>query len=278
MPEVLRVVARLNVGGPARHAIRVAAPLAARGWHTLLVTGQATADEGDLADEARAAGLELQRLPELGRALAPLRDYSAWRALRRLVEARRPALVHTHTAKAGVVGRLAALRASLRAPPALVHTYHGHVLDGYFARPVSAAFRRVEASLARRTDRLVAVSRSVRDELLRRHLVGRPEQWVVIPPGIDFERTAPDRQAGAELRRALGLQAGDVLVGCVGRIVPIKRLDLACEAWAATARGLPRAHWLVVGEGERGAALRARLATLPRAHWLPPRAALHEVY
>ena len=278
MPEVLRVVARLNVGGPARHAIRVAAPLAARGWHTLLVTGHATADEGDLADEARAAGLELQRLPELGRALSPLRDYSAWRALRRQIEARRPAVVHTHTAKAGVVGRLAALRASLPAPPALVHTYHGHVLDGYFPRPVSAAFRRIEAGLARRTDRLVAVSRSVRDELLRRHLVGRPEQWVVIPPGVDFERTAPDRQAGAELRRSLGLQDGDVLVGCVGRIVPIKRLDLACEAWAAAARERPRAHWLVVGDGQRGAALRARLATLPRAHWLPPRAALRDVY
>jgi glycosyltransferase involved in cell wall biosynthesis len=278
MPEVLRVVARLNVGGPARHAIRIAAPLAARGWRTLLVTGTPAPGEGDLADEARAAGLELQRLPELGRALSPLRDFSAWRALRRIIEARQPAVVHTHTAKAGVVGRLAALRASPPARPALVHTYHGHVLDGYFARPVSAAFRGIEAGLARRTDRLVAVSRSVRDELLSRHLVGRPEQWVVIPPGVDFERTAPDRQAGGELRRALGVPDDGVLVGCVGRLAPIKRLDLACAAWAAAAPALPQAHWLVVGEGEGGPPLRARLAALPRAHWLPPRTALHEVY
>jgi glycosyltransferase involved in cell wall biosynthesis len=278
MPEVLRVVARLNVGGPARHAIRVAAPLAARGWHTLLVTGRTGAHEGDLIDEARAAGVELQRLPELGRALNPLRDVAAWRALRRTIEARAPAIVHTHTAKAGVVGRLAALRAGLAARPALVHTYHGHVLEGYFSPPVSAAFRRIEAALARRTDRLVAVSRCVRDELSRRHLVGRPEQWVVIPPGVDFERTRADRAAGAELRRSLGVGPGDVLFGCVGRLVPIKRLDLACEAWAAAAPALPRAHWLVVGDGERGPALRERLASLPRARWLPPRATLHDVY
>lgn len=291
MPEVLRVVARLNVGGPARHAIRIDAPLAARGWHTLLVTGRATSDEGDLVDEARAAGLEVVVLPELGRSLHPLRDVAAWRALRRTIDARRPAVVHTHTAKAGVVGRLAVRRAPRAADtvaataaagavtrPALVHTYHGHVLDGYFTAPVAAAFRRIEAGLARRTDRLVAVSTRVRDELLQRHGVGRPEQWTVIPPGIDFERTQPDRQAGAALRRTLGVGADGVLFGCVGRLVPIKRLDLACQAWESVATRLPRAHLLVVGDGEGGEALRARLAGLPRAHWLPPRPALGEVY
>jgi len=278
VPEVLRVLARLNLGGPARHAIRIAAPLAARGWHTLLVTGRTGPDECELLDEARAAGLELVPLPELGRALHPLRDVAAWRALRRLIETRRPAVVHTHTAKAGAVGRLAVPRAAQGARPALVHTYHGHVLQGYFTPPVSAAFRRIEAALARRTDRLVAVCRSVRDELVQRHGIGRPEQWAVIPPGIDFERTAPDRQAGAELRRALGVPASGVLFGCVGRIVPIKRLDLACAAWAAAAPSLPEAHWLIVGDGASAATLRARVGALPRAHWLPPRPGLREIY
>jgi glycosyltransferase involved in cell wall biosynthesis len=277
VPELLRIIARMNVGGPARHVIRVTAPLAERGWRTTLVTGRAGAGEGELIDEARAAGLQTLVLPGLGRAIRPHRDLSVLNALRRLIAERRPALVHTHTAKAGALGRLAALTGS--APrPALVHTFHGHVLSGYFGRARSALFGATERALARRTDRLVAVAPAVRDELVERHGVGVREQYAIIPPGFDRERTAPDRDAGARLREELGVPQGGVLIGCLGRLAAIKQVDRLVEAFGRVRAAAPDAHLLVMGDGPQGEALRAPIAALPGAHWRAPEAELSAAY
>ncbi len=284
MIDVLRIIARLNVGGPARHVLRIDAPLRRRGWRTLLVTGRAESCEGELLDEARALGVDVHVLPDLGRAIHPLRDLRVLRQLRRLVAEHRPSIVHTHTAKAGLLGRLAAggptggPDASGARRPALVHTYHGHVLSGYFAAPVAAAFRLSERRLAARTDRLIAVAGEIRDELLTEHRVGRAEQYVVVPPGIDRLRTAPDATAGAALRAGLGWSSGHVVVGCVGRLAPVKRVELLLAAWPEVVARAPAARLLVVGDGPCGEAVRARVAALPGAAWLPPRAELGAVY
>lgn len=277
MPELLRIIARMNVGGPARHVIRIHAPLAERGWRTTLVTGRAESDEGDLIDEARDAGIETLVLPGLGRAIRPHRDLSVLQQLRRLLAERRPALVHTHTAKAGALGRMAVLTAPRPRPP-LVHTFHGHVLSGYFGRFGSALFGATERALARRTDRLIAVAPAVRDELVGRHGVGAREQYAIVPPGFDRERTAPDRQAGARLREELGVPQGAVLVGCLGRLAAIKQVGRLVDAFARVRAAVPDAHLLVMGDGPQGEALRARLAALPGAHWRPPAADLSAAY
>lgn len=273
MPEVLRVIARLNVGGPARHVLRIEEPLRRRGWRSCLVTGRASAAEGDLVDEARAAGHEVVVLAGLRRAVRPVGDLAALAALRALIAERRPALLHTHTSKAGLLGRLAA-------PAALpcVHTFHGHVLRGYFPAPVGRALAGLERALARRSAALVSVSRAVRDELLHVHGVGRPAQHRVIPTGYDRERTAPDAAAGAALRAELGLAPDAVLFGCVGRLTAIKAPERLAAAWAAVAPRHPRAALLLVGDGERGPAVRRALAGLPRAHWRPPRRDLSAVW
>ncbi|HTE05938.1 MAG TPA: glycosyltransferase [Planctomycetota bacterium] len=294
MTDVLRIIARLNVGGPARHVLRIDAPLRRRGWDTLLVTGRAEAREGELLDEARELGIRLVVLEDLGRAIHPLRDLRVLRRLRALVAEHRPAIVHTHTAKAGLLGRLAvgggALSTGGYVPrggadlprrtgrPALVHTYHGHVLSGHFRAPVAAAFRQAERALAPRTQRLVAVAAQVRDELLSVHGVGRAEQYAIVPPGIDGPRTAPDRRAGAALRAALGWAPGQVVVGCVGRLAPVKRVERLLDAWPAVAAAAPDARLLVVGDGPCGDDVRGRLAALPGAAWLPPRTDLRAVY
>ena len=275
MPEVLRIIARLNVGGPARHVIRIDAPLRRRGWRTCLVTGRPGPGEGDLLDEARAAGCDVRVLPELGRDVRPGRDARALAALRALVRERRPAVVHTHTAKAGVLGRLAA--AAGDPPPARVHTFHGHVLSGYFGPLRSALWRAVERHLARRTDALVAVSAEVRDELLLRHRVGRPEQYHVLPPGIDAERVRPDAAAGAALRRSLGLAPDAVLVGYVGRLAGVKDVGTLIAAFARARRTCPWLALLVVGDGPEASELRRGL-TSPAVHWRPPQRTLHDVY
>jgi len=277
MPELLRVIARLNMGGPARHVMRITGPLAERGWRTVLATGTTADDEPDLIDEAREAGLDVRIVPGLGRRVSPRDDLRAAAGLRRLLSERRPALVHTHTAKAGTLGRLACT--ALRPAPVRVHTFHGHVLSGYFGPVVSRAFAATEAFLARRTDRLVAVSQRIADELVQVHGVGRPEQYEIIPPGIDFDRTAPDPAAGRALRAQLGLPERAVLVGVVSRLEAVKNIDLALDAFAhLRGGGHDHVHLLVVGEGSQAAAVRARVEALPGAHWLPGQRQLGAVY
>ncbi|MGQ0552210.1 MAG: glycosyltransferase family 4 protein [Planctomycetota bacterium] len=276
MPEILRLIARLNVGGPARHVLRIEAPLRARGYSTLLVTGRTGPTEGELLEEARASGVEVLVLPELGRAIRPWSDLRLLAQLRALLAARTPAVLHTHTAKAGLLGRLAASRGPQG--PALVHTFHGHVLSGYFSPLVSAAFRRAERALARRSDALIAVSEHVRDELLHEHQVGRAAQYAVIPPGFDAQRTRADRDAGAELRASLGLRGEHLLLGCVGRLEPVKGVDLLLQAFAALSRREPRARLLVVGDGSAAPGLREAIQQQPGASWLPSRRDLGAVY
>jgi len=271
VPEVLRVIARLNLGGPARHVLRIQRPLEQLGWRSHVVTGHVEPGERDLIDEARAQGLPVTVLPALGRALSPRHDLAAWRALRRLLRQRRPAVLHTHTAKAGALGRLAAGRELAR-----VHSFHGHVLTGTFGPLGSAAAAAVERRLARRCDALVAVSERVAHELCREHGVGRPDQWHVIPPGIDGERTRADPRAGAALRGQLDLPDDAVLVGVVGRLTGVKRPLLALDTFARLSD--PRAWLLVIGDGDLGAAVRARLADLPRTRWLEPRRDLAAVW
>ena len=266
----------MNVGGPARHVIRIDAPLRALGYRSLLVTGRPEPGEGDLVDEARAAGLEVVVLEGLGRRPRPGADLRTLAALRTLVATRRPALVHTHAAKAGTLGRLAALAAGRR--PALVHTFHGHVLDGYFGALASGGYRRIERLLARRTERLVAVSAAVRDELLLRHGVGDAARFVVVPPGFDPERSRPDPAGGARLRSRLGCGPDDVLVACVARLAPVKNVSLLLRAWERARVEAPSLRLVVVGDGPEASRLRAGAARLPGVRFLEPRRELGDVY
>jgi glycosyltransferase involved in cell wall biosynthesis len=273
VPELLRVIARLNLGGPARHVLRIDEPLRRRGWHGVVVTGQVAPGEIDLTDELLDAGVEVVRLPDLGRALAPVADRRALTSLAALIAQRRPALVHTHTAKAGVLGRLAAARGRPR--PRLVHTFHGHVLGPPFGPVAARAFALVERRLARRTDRLIAVAPEIRDELLQRWRIGRAPQWAVVPPGIDFERVRPDPTAGRAWRAELGVGPDDVLVGYVGRLDAVKDVDALLDAWPAAG---PRGRLVVMGAGPDRERLAARMHGRDDARILPPRRELGAVF
>ena len=273
--RVARVIARLNIGGPAQHTILLTAGLDRRRFATTLITGVVGPSEGDFTPEALACGVEPVVIPELGRAIRPGRDAAAlvklWRLFRRL----RPHIVHTHTAKAGTLGRLAARLAGV---PATVHTFHGHVLDGYFAPAVTRAFITVERVLARTTNRLVTVSPRLRADLLAMG-IGRPERVEVIPLGLDLERfqRAP---APPELRPTIGLAGGTPLLGIVGRLVPIKDHATLFQAMALLPAGPWAPHLLVVGDGEerpRLERLAGRLGLDARIHFLGWRADLETI-
>ena len=265
--RVARVIARLNIGGPAQHAILLAAGLDRARFVTTLVTGVVGRGEGDFSGMAHARGVDPVVIPELGRAIRPARDLTALIKLVRLFRALRPDIVHTHTAKAGTLGRLAARLARV---PVKIHTFHGHVLEGYFSRPVTRAFLEIERRLARTTDRLVTVSPRLKAQLLAMG-IGRPEQVEVVPLGLDLERFRRARPASPTLRPSLGLADDVPLLGIVGRLVPIKDHVTLFQALARLHAEGRAVHLTVVGDGEERARLEALASSLGlgrRIHFL----------
>src|SRR5216110_2978727 len=223
--KILRVIARLNMGGPALHVAYLTDGLEKRGYDTTLAAGTLARGEDSMAFVADGLGIEVVRIDELGREISPLRDLAATIRIAKLIRRERPQILHTHTAKAGTVGRVAALLAGSRRPPIVVHTFHGHVLRGYFGPLRSLLFRLLERWLAARTTALVAVSPQVRDDLVALG-VAPPERFVVIRLGIELdERVAAEGNGRAESRRYLGIGSDRFAVGWIGRMTAVKRTD-----------------------------------------------------
>jgi glycosyltransferase involved in cell wall biosynthesis len=220
--RVLRVIARLNVGGPSLHVSYLAEGLASRGYVTTLAAGEISEGEASMAFVAEQRGIDVRPVPELQREVSPLGDSTAVRHLVRLIRQERPHVLHTHTAKAGAVGRAAARLAGPARPPVVVHTFHGHTLEGYFGPVKQAAYRIVERALAHETDALIAVSPEVRDDLLEIG-VGRPSQFAVVRLGIELAERMEGAERGSELRDSLDIVPGRFTVGWVGRMTAVKR-------------------------------------------------------
>lgn len=275
--RVLRVIARLNIGGPALHATLLTERLDPARYDSLLVAGTEDPPEGNyLALQGRSLD-RLVVLPGLGREIRGRQDVAVLLELTRLMRAVRPHIVHTHTAKAGTLGRLAARLAKV---PVIVHTYHGHVFHGYFSPVKTRFFLAVERWLAGHTDRLLTVSDAVRAELL--HLgIGSPERLVVVPLGLDLARFLDCETVRGQFRAELSIPPAVPLVGIVARLVPIKAHEVFLAAAAALAGHVPESHFVVVGDGERRSALEAlseRLGLENRVHFLGWRRDLDRIY
>ena len=213
------------MGGPALHVAYLTAGLRERGYDTTLVAGSLARGEDSMAFVASGLDVDVVRIDQLGREISPLRDLVATLRLARLIRRERPDILHTHTAKAGTVGRVAALLAGRRAPPIVVHTFHGHVLRGYFGPLRSRLFRLLERWLAARTTALIAVSPQVRDDLVSLG-VAKPERFAVIRLGIELDQRVAGGQNGRlESRRYLGIPTDRFAVGWIGRMTAVKRTD-----------------------------------------------------
>src|SRR4051812_6744514 len=239
--RVMRVIARMNVGGPALQVTGLVTGLDPVRFDHRLLTGSVGPGEADYVD-LRAPGLPLTKVAGLGRSPRPLDDARALRTLVTQMRAFRPHIVHTHTAKAGVLGRVAARVAAV---PAVVHTFHGHLLHGYFSPAVTRAVVQTERVLARRTDRLVAVGSRVRDDLLAAG-IGRPSQYGVVAPGISLP-PLPSRDAA---RAALNLPPTGPVVVFVARLTTVKRPERFLEIARRLRMVHPTAVFAVVGEGD----------------------------
>lgn len=202
-----------------------------------------------------ADGVETAYLPALGRPVRPVADLRACWQIFRLLCRTRPHLVHTHMAKAGTVGRLAAiaynLTAGRHAPAKLVHTYHGHVFEGYFRGAATAFFLALERLLASRTDALIAVSPQVGRELVSTYRIGKADQFRVIRLGFDLASFAEvDDSARLHARDELGLPRDALVVTTVGRLTPIKQHQLFLDVARLLLADHPRAVFLIAGDGE----------------------------
>lgn len=273
--RVLRLITRLNIGGPSIQAIDLTTRLVARGYETTLAHGMVAPGEGDmryLLEGRSKDGYEVIQVDALQRPLAPLADIRAVWAVFRILRRSRPAIVHTHMAKAGTVGRIATFAHNRLLPrharARVVHTYHGHVLDGYFSRTVTRVFIGIERILAAATDRIVAISPRIREELIGEHGIGRPEQYQIVPLGFDLDAfariEAPERTAA---RTALDIPESAPVITTVGRLTAIKQQGLFLDVAKIVAERHPTAVFLIVGDGE----LRGELEEATRALGLAAR-------
>ena len=276
--KIVRIIARLNVGGPARHVVWLEAGLRRAGVESVLVTGVVPAGEDDMTYFAEARGVRPVVIPEMSREVSPKDAVTVWK-LFRLLRRERPDVVHTHTAKAGTAGRAAGLLYRWLTPGTLigrprrvrfVHTYHGHIFHSYYGRLKTRFFISVEKILARlATDRIVVISRQQLREINGQFGVGRRGQFRVVPLGLElsqFDAWAERRDAA---RARFMAAADDVLVGIVGRLTEIKNHEMFLEAaaiylreHAAAGAASRRVRFLVVGDGHLRARLEARAADL----------------
>ena len=244
--RILRVIARMNVGGPAIHVTALHARLNPQRFESMLVSGSENAGEGSMYDYAAARGVYPTIVPEMrGVATLAPRDGIALGRLVRIIRRFSPHIVDTHTAKAGSLGRVAARMCGV---PAVVHTYHGHVLSGgYYGGLRTTLLREMERGLARLTDRLIAVSHEIKHELVELG-IAPPEQIAVVPLGVELDTFLSSGRRG-ELHAELGLSGDAPIVGIVGRIFPIKNHRRFLTAMASVATRRRDARFLIVGDG-----------------------------
>jgi glycosyltransferase involved in cell wall biosynthesis len=256
MPEplrILRVITRLNIGGPAIHTILLTRGLQNARFRSVLVAGLEGPHEGSMRDLAARHGVRPRIVPELGREVSPANDLRAALAMYRLIRGSRPHIVHTHMAKAGTAGRLAARLARV---PIVVHTFHGHTFHSYFGPLKTRLFLEIERSLARVTDRIVAVNEAQRRDISA-YGVAPPEKVVTIPLGLEIEPMLEAEAHRGALKAELGVNGRHKLVGIVARLVPIKAHEVFLRAAARVHARAPETLFLVIGDGERRAELEA---------------------
>lgn len=275
--KIVRIIARLNVGGPAKHVVWLTAGLADSGFDTVLVAGSVPEGEEDMSYFAEHAGVSPMYFPEMSREISLKDAVTIWKLFRFFLSWR-PDIVHTHTAKAGTVGRSAGFLYRWLTPGALigkprqckfVHTYHGHVFHSYYGRRRTQLFLAIERLLARLvTDRLIVVSKQQSIEIGEEFRVGRPKQIKVIPLGLDLDVFADHASRRARFRQELCIPDDAILIGIVGRLTEIKNHEMFLNVVARlkavdpACRRQGALRFIVIGDGALRSKLEAQRQTL----------------
>ncbi len=239
MIKVLRVITRLNVGGPSKQILTMNSIFDSPGYDQLIVTGQIL--DSELEVDLSKYG-QIVKLEELQRGFNPLKDIKVIKQLMNIMKIYEPEIIHTHLSKAWMLATIT--RILNRSKIKSIHTFHGHILHSYFSNPVIKIFTLIQKVLAKKTDVLVAVNPTVRDQLIEKG-IGDKSKFKVIYPGFDSYTTLPKLIAKSKL----GLNLNGLVVGYIGRFEPIKRTDILAEVIKITTSENTDIQFLICGEG-----------------------------
>ena len=243
--KIIRIQSRICIGGPAVHTEILSRHLPDR-YRTVLLGGALEPDEHSLFHDIKARGVDIRLIETMRREPRLSDDLESVRKIYRIIKREKPDIVHTHTAKAGATGRLAAHLARV---PVIVHTFHGHAFENYFSQTQSRFFVTIEKALAKLTHRIIAISPRQKRDLVDRYRIAPESKVRVVPLGFELERFLRTEKNGA-LKASLGIPASHRLLGIIGRLVPIKNHAMALRVLKQLSSQEPNVHLCIVGDGE----------------------------
>jgi glycosyltransferase involved in cell wall biosynthesis len=259
--RILRIIARLNIGGPSIHVTLLTQKLVPPHYESILICGTLPPGEGDMGYFAEARGVKPVVVPEIGRNVNPIRDLITIWKLYWMIRRLKPDIVHTHTAKAGFTGRVAAWLAGV---PVIIHTFHGHVFQGYFSPALTQVFIWLERLTARMSDTVIVLTEGLRRELAEQYRITRKRHMTVLPLGLDLDVFTRCPRHTGEFRRQYAIPSNAPLVGIIGRLAPVKNHGLFLDAVARVHAEIPEAVFVIVGDGENAIReeIKAKIAAL----------------
>lgn len=257
--RVLRILSRMNVGGPSRHVVNLTDGLSQIGYHTRLAVGLPESAEGSMLSLAEEMRIRPEIIACFDRPVSAWRDSIAFGEIVRHIREFRPHIVHTHTTKAGILGRMAAVLCRV---PVIFHTFHGHVFTGYFSEKTSRGIICLERLLARFTDRLITLTPGIKADISQRLRLTEPEKIEVIPLGLDLEKNLKTPRKSSGWRKKLGLDDGVFLAGIVARLVPVKNHSMLIGAIRQICQRVGNLHLAIVGGGELESQLKNQVEAL----------------
>lgn len=260
MPRILRIHNRLIIGGPTLNVLNLTKYLQPD-FETMLIVGEKEHHEQDAGALATKMNIQPVVIPEMGRSINALRDYKTYNKLKKIIKEFKPDIVHTHAAKPGAVGRLAASACGV---PVIVHTYHGHVFHSYFGKAKTTIFLNIERALAKRTDKLIAISRQQQKELSADFRIADAGKFKTIPLGFELDRFTTDIDIKRkQFRTEFNIADDEIAIGITGRLVPVKNHNLFLEGLAFVLKNSSKKiRAFIIGDGETREAIEQKAAAL----------------
>lgn len=253
--KIVRIIARLNVGGPARHVVWLTKELNDAEFQTVLLAGTVPEGEQDMSFFAAEHDVNAVFIPEMSRELSPKDIVSLWKVYRRIVK-EKPDVIHTHTAKAGTVGRAAAFlyRWLNWKNVKIVHTFHGHIFHSYYGALKTNIFLSIERVLARlATDEIIVITEQQYDEIHNQFGVGRAKQFRIVPLGIDLQPFRNANEKRSILRKQISARDDEIVIGFVGRLTEIKNVPLLLNVARIYRErkdeNTPKLKFIIIGDG-----------------------------
>ena len=245
--KILRIISRMNVGGPSKHVVNLAEGLNKYNCETLLISGQPSESEGEMFALADNKNFKLKKIEYLKRPISLFYDLLSFIKIVKAIKDFSPDIVHTHTTKAGILGRTAALLCGV---PKIYHTYHGHVFKGYFSKLQSCLIVAIERFFSTFTTKLIALTPNLASELKHILRIKNPDKIRVVPLGLNLNSFLSTPRKSNNWRKSMGFKENDFVIGIVARLVPVKNHTMLINSMKNLCSLFTNIHLAIIGDGE----------------------------